>query len=247
MRIPRIYQPVPLKLNTSITLDAQATAHVVRVLRLKQNDQVTVFNGEGGEYAGVIAHLGKRKATINLLQYSDPDNESPINVSLLQGISRGERMDYTLQKAVELGVNTIYPVMTKYTSVQLGEERKQKKQIHWQGVVNSACEQSGRNVVPVVCAVNTLHECLKQLTLEVDTTCLVLNHRSQKSISSLNLEKPENVVLVAGPEGGLSEHEITELEQSGFVSVNLGPRVLRTETAALAALSVLQALWGDFS
>ena len=247
MRIPRIYQPVPLKAGESIQLGAQAVTHVVRVLRLKQDDHVTVFNGEGGEYSGVISEVSKREVLVKLLQHHETDNESPLHIGLIQGVSRGERMDYTLQKAVELGVKTIYPVSTEFTSVHLNSERWEKKTQHWQGVVNSACEQSGRNVVPQVHEACSLYACLDKTAVENYDLCLVLNHRSSQSMAALKAERPGKVLLIAGPEGGLSETEIDELERRNFLSVNLGPRVLRTETAALAAISILQSLWGDFA
>ena len=246
MRVPRIYQAIPLQVGDSVTLDAQATTHVVRVLRLKQQDRITVFNGNGGEYLGVISQLGKREAIIELMEYLEPQNESPVSITLIQGISRGERMDYTLQKAVELGVNAIYPVMTKHTAVNLNNERKEKKHVHWQGVVNSACEQSGRNIVPVVHEVETLYERLLSLSFEEQDVCLVLNHRTTTTLKNLEEKKPDRVFLVAGPEGGFAEEEIHELHRKGFISVVLGSRVLRTETAALAAMSVIQSMWGDF-
>ena len=166
MRIPRIYQPVTLKVGESIKLDAQAVTHVVRVLRLKQNDQLTVFNGEGGEYDGVIVEVTKRDVQVKLLQHQSPDNESPLHIGLVQGVSRGERMDYTLQKAVELGVKNIYPVFTEFTSVHLNSERREKKTQHWQGVVNSACEQSGRNTIPNVYESLSLYNCLDKIAGE---------------------------------------------------------------------------------
>lgn len=247
MRIPRIYQAVPLKLEETISLDSQATTHVVRVLRLKLDDRIIIFNGEGGEYAGVLVQADKRAVLVKLVEYRDPQNESPLHTVLLQGVSRGERMDYALQKSVELGVSEIYPVMTKYTSVQLKDDRKQKKQMHWQGVVQSACEQSGRNRVPVVHAVDSLGSWLGNFVVEDYDLCLVLNHRTSQSITKLEKPRQPKVVLIAGPEGGLSEEEIAFLESKKFVSVNLGPRVLRTETAALAAISIMQSMWGDFN
>lgn len=247
MRVPRIYQPVPLNAGDTIKLDAQATTHVARVLRLKQDDPVTVFNGSGGEFYGVITALGKREISIKLLKHDAPDNESPLYITLIQGVSRGERMDYTLQKAVELGVSEIYPVFTEHTAVHINDERKEKKHFHWQGVVNSACEQSGRNFIPMVNPPVTLYQCLDQLTFNNATMCLVLNHRASHSLSTINQDRRGKVALVAGPEGGFSESEITELERRDFLSVKMGPRVLRTETAALAAISILQSMWGDFS
>lgn len=246
MRIPRIYQPVPLEVGGLVTLDAQAASHVVRVLRLKEGDQVTVFNGEGGEFCGEIAETGKRRVKINLNDYRAPDNESPLYITLIQGVSRGERMDYTLQKAVELGVKEVYPVFSEFSSVHINDERKEKKQQHWQGVINSACEQSGRNSIPRLQQSASLYESLGQIDLSGYDLCLVLNHRASQSLADLGNEKPQRIVLVAGPEGGLSQTEIDELERRQFISIRLGPRVLRTETAALAAISAVQLLWGDF-
>lgn len=247
MRIPRIYQPLSLEVGASVTLDAQAAGHVVRVLRLKAGDPVIVFNGEGGEYAGEITEVGKRHVVILLNDRWTPDNESPLRITLIQGVSRGERMDYTLQKAVELGVNEIYPVFSEHGAVHINEERKEKKQQHWQGVIHSACEQSGRNVVPSLHASGSLYDSLNQIDLDGYDLRLLLNHRATQSLPDLNPENPRRIALVAGPEGGLSETEISELERRRFVGIRLGPRVLRTETAALAAISVVQSLWGDFS
>ena len=234
-------------MGDTIKLDAQATTHVARVLRLKQDDYITVFNGSGGEFSGVISAISKRETSIKLLKHVTPDNESPLHITLLQGVSRGERMDYTLQKAAELGVNEVYPVFTEHTAVHINEERKEKKQNHWQGVVNSACEQSGRNFIPVVHSSMTLYQYLDRLTLDQTTLYLVLNHRASQSLSAMRQDRVQRVVLVAGPEGGFSESEIEALERREFLSVKMGPRVLRTETAALAAISILQSMWGDFS
>lgn len=246
MRIPRIYQAVPLETGLTITLDAQATAHIVRVLRLKLEDQIIVFNGQGGEFEGVISQLGKREAVVRLTAFHDIEKESPLDIVLIQAVSRGERMDYTLQKAVELGIKEIHPVLTKHTAVQLNDERKKKRKQHWQGVVNSACEQCGRNTVPLVHPVNALFDCVSQLSIGSEDISLVLNHRSPQSLADIKNERPRQVFLLAGPEGGFAEEEVEELHRRGFISVVLGPRVLRTETAALAAISVTQSMWGDF-
>lgn len=246
MRIPRIYQPVPLESGVTITLDSQATAHILRVLRLKSDDRIIVFNGQGGEFEGIISESRKRETLVKLLSFHDIEKESPLKINLLQGVSRGERMDYTLQKAVELGVAEIYPVMTKHTAVQLNDERRKKRQHHWQGVVNSACEQCGRNRVPVVHQVTSLFDCVSQLSVSHDDMSLVLNHRSAQPLTNAGDRMPNRIFLLAGPEGGFAEQEIDQLHQTGFTSVALGPRILRTETAALAAITVLQAMWGDF-
>lgn len=243
MRIPRIYQPISLNSGQTVELDAQATVHLTKVLRLRVGDALVVFNGEGGEYAARVDAVGRRSASIVLGEFVDGGVESPLPVVLLQGVSRGERMDYTVQKAVELGVSRIVPVITERTTVNLKGERQEKRRAHWQAVVNSACEQSGRNRVPEVAAVTPFTVALA----EVDASLkLVLHHRAQTSLDALPVPSGP-VSLLIGPEGGLSAVEIAAAEAAGFVPLRLGPRVLRTETAALAALSVLQWCWGDFN
>ena len=242
VRIPRIYQPAPLVSDREIELDAQATAHVTRVLRLKAGDALRVFDGEGGEYEAVISNVGRRVATIEIGDFVDRSVESPLELVLVQGISRGERMDYTVQKAVELGVTRIIPVMTERTVVNLKGERKDKRREHWQSVVNSACEQCGRNTIPQVAPVITFHDWLGEPN---EGYKLVLHHRAQNTLP----ERPPqqgSITLLIGPEGGLSFVEISAAQSAGYLPLRLGPRVMRTETAAVAALSVLQWTWGDF-
>lgn len=246
MRIPRIYQAVALSVGQEIQLDSQATVHVSRVLRLREGDAVVMFNGAGGEYHGIIQRLDKRTATVQLQNFVDADCESPLRVILAQGVSRGERMDYTVQKAVELGVHRIEPIETERTVVNLNSERKERRRHHWQSVVQSACEQSGRNVVPQVADVAKLTDWLRQLPDPERENRFVLNHRVDQGVDSLHVDAQRPITVLIGPEGGLAEQEVAQAEQAGFVSVRLGPRVLRTETAALAFVSVLQAKWGDF-
>jgi 16S rRNA (uracil1498-N3)-methyltransferase len=235
-----------MQTGDTIMLDAQAAAHVARVLRLKLNDQIIVFNGKGDEYLGVIESIDKRSLKICLKSCRQPHLESPLQITLVQGVSRSERMDYTLQKSVELGVNEIFPVTTQHMSVRLNAERIAKKQTHWQGVVNSACEQSGRVLVPVVHSVLSLHDCVEKLVSDKDQLLLMLDHRSTSTLPELAKQNRARVSIVVGPEGGLSEEEKNWLIQQGFIAVAMGPRVLRTETAALAAISIMQSLWGDF-
>lgn len=244
MRVPRIYQPIPLAEGKTIQLDAQATVHVARVLRMRQGDEVVVFNGEGGEYRGFISQLSKRRTEIHLKTFKTIDIESPLKITLGQGVSRGERMDYTIQKSVELGIHQTVPLLTERTAVNLNQERRLRRQQHWQTIVNSACEQSGRNFVPRVAEIVDLEHWLTALG---EGNKFVLNHRAERSVESVQVDSQLPVYLLIGPEGGLTEEEIVSAEQAGFVSVRLGPRVLRTETAALAFISVLQAKWGDFT
>ncbi|HEY5601775.1 MAG TPA: 16S rRNA (uracil(1498)-N(3))-methyltransferase [Gammaproteobacteria bacterium] len=246
MRIPRIYQALPLQTGGTITLDAQAATHVVKVLRLKPAEQIIVFDGQGGEYTGVIKTIDKRAVIVQLQSYEERGTESPLQISLVQGVSRSERMDYTLQKAVELGVCAIYPVTTQHMAVHLDTARAQKKQTHWQGIVNSACEQSGRVAVPPVHAVQTLHHCIDTIATIEGQLMVVLDHRATVTLAELDRHHKNRIAVIAGPEGGWSTEERTWLIASGANAVAMGPRILRTETAALAAIAILQALWGDF-
>lgn len=248
MRIPRIYQAIPLASGQTLELDAQATVHLTKVLRLRVGDALVVFNGKGngeadGEFAAQVVAIGRRSASIEIGEFVPHSLESPLELVLLQGVSRGERMDYTVQKAVELGVSRIVPVLTERTVVNLKGDRQEKRREHWQGVVNAACEQSGRNRVPEVAAIAPFAAALAEVT---EGLKLVLHHRAETSLGALPLPQGP-VTLLIGPEGGLSEQEIAAATAAGFVPLRLGPRVLRTETAAVAALSVLQWQWGDFA
>ena len=243
MRIPRIYQPLPLASGRAIELDAQATAHLTRVLRLKPGDELVLFNGEGGEYAAHIEALEKRATVVRVGEFIDRELESPLELVLAQGVSRGERMDYTVQKAVELGVSRIVPVITERTVVNLKDERRERRQEHWQAVAVGACEQSGRNRAPAVEPVVALDRWLAAASPA--GLKLVLHHRAGKGLAG-QARPAGPVTLLIGPEGGLSPAEIDAACAAGFQPLCLGPRVMRTETAAVAALAVLQWLWGDF-
>jgi 16S rRNA (uracil1498-N3)-methyltransferase len=221
--------------------------HLTRVLRLRVGDALLVFNGEGGEYEATVSAVERRSVSIQLGKFLDRNVESPLGLVLVQGVSRSERMDYTVQKAVELGVNQIVPVNTERTVVNLKGDRLIRRQQHWQAVVNGACEQSGRNVVPEVRPIVSFQQWLDESEPGPDSGLkLVLHHRAQASL--VGLPKPEGpVTVLIGPEGGLAASEIKAAELAGYLPLCLGPRVLRTETAAVAALSVLQWLWGDFT
>lgn len=243
VRIPRIYQPVALAIGDVIELDNQATTHLTRVLRLRAGDELVVFNGEGGEFKARVAQVERRSSQVELLAFVECSKESSLEVVLVQGVSRGERMDYTVQKAVELGVTRIVPVITERTVVNIKGERQEKRQAHWQAVVNSACEQSGRNRVPEVAPIVSLHNWLATQDT-TDAMKLVLHHRAETPLRDMQ-QTDGPVMLLIGPEGGLAPAEISAAQTAGYLPLRLGPRVMRTETAAVAALSVLQWLWGD--
>ena len=251
MRIPRFYFPNSLSLGARVVLPPDAAHHALRVLRLGENDPLRLFNGDGCEYRARIVHLDKQGVMVLVESAAPLSCESPLDVLLVQGISSGERMDYTLQKSVELGVGAIQPIQAERSVVKLSGERMLKRMQHWQSVVASACEQSGRNVVPEVRPVMSLMDWLSAQDSGFgiqDSGAVLRIHLAPDAESSLrDLAKPAGpVVLAVGPEGGFSENEHTALRQGGYVAVKLGPRVLRTETAALAALSAMQILWGDY-
>ena len=242
MRVPRIYCPVPLSIGSQVDLPPPALNHVVKVLRLKPGAALTLFNGAAGEFQGVLTAVTRSTATVSLHAYTPRETESPLPVLLVQGISRGERMDYTLQKAVELGVSTLLPVLTERSVVKLEQERRRHRIQHWQGVIASACEQCGRNRLPLLLEPVSLAEGLRSTALQ--GLKLVLDPLAKPTLSTIN-PPPAAVSLLVGPEGGLSPAEIVMAEAAGFTAVRLGPRVLRTETAGLAALTAVQLLWGD--
>lgn len=242
MRIPRIYHPDPLIVDETISLTADATNHLVNVLRLKPGHPIVLFNGDGNEYSGQIVTASKRDASALVDAVLEISVESPLQLHLAQGVSRGDKMDFVIQKAVELGVQEITPLLTERCGVKLSGERWAKKHQQWQKVVISACEQCGRNTLPVLHPVTDIQAFLSTSTEQMRLT---LHPHSEKRFSHLTLP-PKGVRLVIGPEGGLSEAEVYGMEQVGFVTVRMGPRVLRTETAALAALTALQAGFGDF-
>ncbi len=245
MRIPRIYYPACLNSGRLIELEGQAAVYLARVLRLRAGNALVLFNGEGGEFAARLLEVGRRSVRIEVGERSLREMESPLQLVLAQGISRGERMDYTVQKAVELGVSRIVPLETARTTVNLAGERRAKRLAHWQGVVVSACEQCGRNRVPPVEPVRGLDGWLAEVVGQPGLK-LALHHRAEASLAGL--PPPSGpVTLLIGPEGGLSESEIEAAVGCGFRPLRLGPRVLRTETAAVAAMSVLQWLWGDYA
>ncbi|MBI1965412.1 MAG: 16S rRNA (uracil(1498)-N(3))-methyltransferase [Betaproteobacteria bacterium] len=220
--------------------------HVARALRLRPGDAVTLFNGDGNEYGAEIERIGKDAATLNVTGGRAVDREAPFAVTLAQAVSSGERMDYTVQKAVELGVAGIQPLVSARNVVRLREERAVKRLAHWQAVVIAACEQCGRNRVPPVEPPLEFHAWLALTAKAQDGAAkLLLSPRAADSLHRL-ARPAAGVILLAGPEGGLAPEEERAAEQTGFHPVRLGPRVLRTETAAVAALAALQALWGDF-
>lgn len=244
MPTPRFYCPVPLKPGNRVNLPANAAVHACRVLRLQPGDPVVLFNGDGHDYVGTLTEVGKNTASADVLSRSEVDRESPLKVMLAQAISAGERMDFTIQKAVELGVTSIQPIASQRSVVKLVGERADKRREHWQNVANAACEQSGRAFLPQVALPLALANWLG--TLAPQALRLTLSPQATFALPQLSRPTGE-ICLLIGPEGGLTAQEIELASMHGFTPVRLGQRVLRTETAALAALASIQTLWGDFS
>jgi 16S rRNA (uracil1498-N3)-methyltransferase len=241
----RLYFPGDLAAGSTCVLPAAQAHHASRVLRLRAGDAVTLFNGDGAEYACVIARLSRDRVTLDVGDCVAVDRESPLAVRLAQAVSSGDRMDYTVQKAVELGVVAIQPLISSRSVVRLDAERADRRMAHWQTVVAGACEQCGRNRVPPVAPVATLYEWLARPVLPEISLRVLLTPRAASRVRDLS-PPAGTVVLLAGPEGGFAPEEERMAEQAGYVPVRLGSRVLRTETAAVAALAAMQTLWGDF-
>jgi 16S rRNA (uracil1498-N3)-methyltransferase len=241
MRIPRLYTQQPLHADSLITLDKDAARYLSSVLRMTSGQMINLFNGKGEEYIAEVASLSKNQVTVSIKESLPNDRESLLKIHLVIGISRGERMDWVIQKATELGVHTITPIFTERTEVKLAGSRLEKRLVHWQQVSISACEQCLRNVVPTINSAVSLQQCLGTHDGGLK---IVLHHRTERPLTELQ-NTNNHVTILVGPEGGLSDDEITLAESNGYNAVKLGPRVLRTETAPLAAISILQSLWGD--
>jgi 16S rRNA (uracil1498-N3)-methyltransferase len=243
MRIPRIFTDLLLSCDTTVAIEGSAARHLSSALRMKVGQEITLFNGQGGEYAAELTEVGKNRVSAKVVEHRDIHRESALKLHLAIGVSRGERMDLIVQKATELGVTEITPLFTERTEVKLSGERLDKKIRHWQQVAISACEQCQRNLVPVINSPATPDQWLHLSGQNSDALKLVLHHRTEKRLSEH--QAVSDVCLLVGPEGGLSDREIEAAIGNGFQPLALGPRVLRTETAPLAAISIIQSLWGD--
>ena len=242
MRLTRLYVEATLHAGIDLQLPAETGHYLVSVLRAKVGQAVILFNNTGIEAQAILLSIDRKSVQASIKEVCVVERESPLNIHLAIGISRGERMDFVLQKSTELGVSSITPLLCERSEVKLQGERQEKKQQHWQKVIISACEQSGRTRLPSLNTPVMLESCLANDNSEQR---LVLHHRSSGKLPE-TAKAPNSVLLLIGPEGGLSQVEITLAEKLSCVPWTLGPRVLRTETAPLTALSILQYQWGDF-
>jgi len=243
--VPRVFVDTPLQVGSQLEPDADKRHHLAVVLRLGAGAPLVLFNGDGHEYTARIEHASRKAMTLVIDAARQPQRESPLDLTLIQAIARGDRMDFALAKAVELGVNRIRPVFTERGQVKLAGERLARKHAHWQKVVQSAAEQSGRLVCPLVAPACQLAELLHDTENADDTQRLMLAPTARHGLTGC--EPASRVALLVGPESGLSEREIETAAAQGWSAVTLGPRVLRTETAGMAALAALQTVWGDLA
>lgn len=238
----RIFQPIPFQVSQTIFLDPASSHHIARVLRAKIGDELILFNNGDEEYLSIIERIDKKNVQVKIVSKRIVTTESTLQLHLAQGIAKGEKMDWIIQKAVELGVTTVTPIITEHCNVRLDSERSEKRLQHWQGVAIHACEQSGRTRVPKI---NEPVLYSKWLTTIAADYLFVLSPDANEKLTIEKLNKNSSMVLLTGPEGGLSESEINAAREHKFVALNLGPRILRTETASVAALAILQYFYGD--
>lgn len=237
----RIFQPTKILPNHSIELDENAYNHIVRVLRMKIGESITLFDGSNSITTAIIQQINKKSIIVQTLQTIEQNRESPLDIHLGQVLSRGDKMEFTIQKSVELGVTTITPLLSERCGVKLDEARLVKKVQQWQRIAESACEQCGRNIIPQIQPVEKLETWCKNLA---GYNKLTLHPRAKHGINHLKLEN-HRIALLIGPEGGLTENEINMTVNQQFTEILLGPRVLRTETVALTAITALQVKFGD--
>ncbi len=239
MFIARVFYPHPLELGESIAIDKETAHYLQTVLRLKNEDRAILFNGQGGEFT-VSLHFDKKRITATLIDFNNIIRESPLEIHLGQGLVRGDKMDFVIQKATELGVSSITPLFSKQSNVKLDEERSNKRLHHWQNIAISACEQCGRTKVPQINPPLPLTNWIEQPFLG---DSLVFSPQGKQSLKSLEARFPMRIAI--GPESGWDENEVKAMVKNHFQEITLGPRILRTETAGLTVLSILQGLYGD--
>ena len=243
MRITRLYHPVELICGTTTKLENNASSHLIRVLRAKTGTGVILFNGDGCDYYCTTLDANPKKTLLTIQSKEHIYNESNLSITLIQGLSQQDRMEASIQKSVELGVNRIIPVICQRSNNRLAKNKQSKKLDHWRKIIISACEQSGRSIIPEISDINPLSEIASLLDAHVIN--INLTSDAKHSLKDIKL-KHQTIQIFIGPEGGLNEDEKIFLKEKKFLDIRFGPRTLRTETAGPAVLSALQILWGDF-
>ena len=241
----RFYHPNPLDLNQIIILDEFSSHHALHVMRVKVDDFLILFNGDGFEYRGRVSDINKKTINIEILSKEKNNNESPININLFQSISSNEKMDMVIQKATELGVSSIQPIFTSRSTVKLSLDRIKKRLIHWRQVSISACEQSGRSKIPTIKSPIGFDRFVEGIT--TNSLNLLLHPDNSKESSNLPNKYSGDINIFIGPEGGFSQDEVLLLKKQNCINIQLGSRILRTETAPLAIIAILQYKYGDFA
>ena len=243
VRIPRIYTTSELQTSKEVCLDTNACKHIKDVLRLKPGDMIVLFNGDGSDYQSEIKTATKKQITAFVGNKTQINSESSLNIHLLQPLCRSDKMDWCLQKATELGVSEITPIISERVNINIPQDRLEKKVAHWHAVITSACEQSGRAQIPVINPPIRLDKAVA--AVPISTVKIVASPSSDETFAAASIAQAGNCVCLAGPEGGLTAEEIMLVENAGFYSVSLGPRILRLETAVIAMITLIQSRWGD--
>lgn len=242
MRTPRLFIDCELQVSTDVELSDELYRHIHKVLRLKTEEQLTLFNGRGIDFIGIIAEISKRSLIVHILDQISADNESPVSTHLYQAISKGDRMDNAIQKSVELGVTEITPIISDRTVVRIDQKRMDKKQLHWKKIIIGACEQSGRAIIPTLHPVCSYNDAISSLNT---TNSYVLSPYTEKKLSSIDpMIKQCNFIV--GPEGGFSDEELSYARKYSVTEISAGKRILRTETAPIVMLAAIQTLAGDY-
>jgi len=239
MKISRFYQATSIVVSEDLELSTENHRHAIQVLRLKVNDTLVLFNDEGGEYLATLTHIDKRKSSVRIDSFSSVNRESPLHITLALATIKSDKMDFAIQKAVELGVSVIQPMTTNRSVIKI--KRLEKKMSHWQGVIVAACEQSGRTVIPQLNEPLNFDKCLKNAT----GTCITMLPNASQKITDLEPDKKNLISLFVGPEGGFTDEEEKLMMQHSFQTINFGPRILRAETAVIAGITACQIQWGD--
>ena len=242
----RFYHSNPLDLNQIIILDEFSSHHALRVMRVKVDDFLILFNGDGFEYRGRVSDINKKTINVEILSKEKKNNESPININLFQSISSNEKMDMVIQKATELGVSSIQPIFTSRSTIKLSLDRTKKRLIHWKQVSISACEQSGRSKIPTIKSPIEFDQ-ISEGIKTTNSLNLLLHPDNLEESSNLPNEYSGDINIFIGPEGGFSQDEVLLLKKQNCINIQLGPRILRTETAPLAIIAILQYKYGDFA